>query len=253
MKVHSLIRALGLGLLVAGELHASDVIPSSDTTEVIRIEQVQARSSKTTDPFKAAPFPIVRTDPQEESLQQDPEAAPDPFGTHNEKSVDAGAAEEGCGPGTSLGRAELRKPEMAAALCEGRFSDLDEEWLFILYYVSGFNEFLEDRGAFMDPTGACSRAVEPRQSLDLIYQAIDFVLRRGKDLERDARLEKMLEPFFEDFRKVPFILMELRVWKREGRLDATSVASRGMCGDPKFKLFWGKAIEYAKRVPGTTQ
>lgn len=154
-----------------------------------------------------------------------------------------------CGPTSTLDKAELRKPEIAAKLCEGRFADLDNEWLFILYYVRGFNEFLEERGSFMDPTGACSRAVEPRASLGLIYGVIDRAISGDLSGLEDERLKAMLKPFEEDWKRAPFILWELNVWKREGRLDATSVASRGMCGDPAFRLFWRKAIEYSQRVP----
>ena len=158
-----------------------------------------------------------------------------------------------CGPSSSLARAELRKPAMAVALCEGRFGDLDREWLFILHYIRGFNEFLEERGSFMDPTGACSRAVEPRASLGLIYGVIDRALSGDFAVVDDARLKAMLEPFLEDWKRAPFVIWELNVWKREGRLDATSVVSRGMCGDPAFRRFWRKAIEYSKRIPAVGQ
>jgi len=155
----------------------------------------------------------------------------------------------GCGPTSTLANAELRKPEIAATLCESRFEDLDDEWIFILYYVRGFNEFLEERGSFMDPTGACSRAVEPRASLGLVYGVIDRALSGDLSALEDERFKAMRKPFEEDWKRAPFIVWELNVWKREGRLDATSVASRGMCGDPAFQLFWRKAIEYSQRVP----
>lgn len=187
------------------------------------------------------------------TLQQESHDSSSPFENNFSSGSKDGLANGRCGPDTSLGRAKLRKPRLAEALCERRFNDIDGEWLFVVYYVTGFNEFLEERGAFMDPTGACSRAVEPRQSLNLIYEAIDFLLGKGSTVEQDARYEKMLGPFIKNWRMIPFVLMELNAWKREGRLDATSVASRGMCGDPKFKLFWSNAIDYAKRVPGTEE
>ncbi|WP_424991434.1 hypothetical protein [Fluviibacterium sp. S390] len=162
-----------------------------------------------------------------------------------------------CSSATSLGRAELRKSDMALALCESRYTDLDDEWVFILSYVSGFNEFLEERGSFMDPTGACARVAEPRHRLGLTYEitdyATDYLLGRLAPSERIERLDEMLKPFREDWKRIPFILRELNIWSREGRLDATSIATRGMCSDPEFQFFWSRALEYAQRVPGTDQ
>ena len=230
--------------VITGYFSGED-LPTQTSRDAV-IEYVQARPSKGKDPF-ATPYPVNESLSQKEdqSDRVNPFGEPTISGTPNISSLG------GCGPETSLGRAELRKPNLAIKLCEGRFSELDTEWLFILYYITGFNEFLEERGAFMDPTGACSRAVEPRHSLNLIYEVIDFVVSGGEGLHDDSRFERMLEPFMENKWRIPLVLIELNTWKREGRLDATSVASRGMCGDPKFKLFWKQAIEYAKRVPGT--
>ncbi|WP_299612525.1 hypothetical protein [uncultured Tateyamaria sp.] len=210
------------------------------------VMHAQNRTAATKDPFKALPQPAQPSLPS--NNEDDVE---NPFGDTTLGDATDKLSEGGCGPETSLGRAELRKPQLATDLCKKEFGKLDKEWLFILYYISGFNEFLEDRGAFMDPTGACSRAVEPRQSLNLTYEVIDFVLSGGQGLGTNPKFERMLEPFFENKWRAPLVFVELNVWKREGRLDATSVASRGMCGDPKFKQFWESAIEYAKRVPGT--
>jgi hypothetical protein len=157
-----------------------------------------------------------------------------------------------CGASGSILRAQLRKQEMANSLCANDYDAIDPYWLFNLYYIKGFNDFLEERGAFMDPTGACSLAAEPRHALGLFYEMIDYVLGRSDDMG-DPRMEEMLKPFREDWVRAPLVWLELKVWEREGRLDATSVVSRGMCGDPEFKRFWDSALVYAQRVPGTTQ
>lgn len=156
-----------------------------------------------------------------------------------------------CGADSSLAFAKLRKPVMAELLCEKRYSDLDSEWLFVLYYVRGFNEYLQDKAAFKDPTGACARAAEPRRGLNLIYTVIDTLLGRGDKVDENADVKKWLEPYLKDWTRLPFLLRELRAWSKEGELDAASVASVGMCDDPAFKLFWFSALEYAKKLPGT--
>lgn len=219
-------------LFACGTLCADMAVANSP-----RFFLVQERASQA-NPFVSAPD----HDGNPESVTTTDPFSDDRQGSPSDKAED-------CGTSSTLARAELRKPAIAEALCKGRFSELDKEWLFIVNYVRGFNEFLEERGSFMDPTGACSRAVEPRASLGLVYEAIEAALSGNFRAVDDSRLRAMLEPFIEDWRRAPFVMWELNVWKREGRLDATSVASRGMCGDRAFRLFWEKAIEYSKRVP----
>jgi len=174
-----------------------------------------------------------------------------PFGeaTKEDRSRDESVAGD-CGPESTLARAELRKPEIAARLCRQDYAALDDKWIFILYYVKGFNEFLEERGSYIDSTGACARAAEPRRALGLIYKVIDTLQGKGDHFGQDAEIQKMLRPFREDWRRIPFVLYELSIWQKEGGLDAASVASRNMCSDPAFELFWSNAIQYAMRLPG---
>ncbi|MCC2098412.1 MAG: hypothetical protein KDJ29_16070 [Hyphomicrobiales bacterium] len=163
------------------------------------------------------------------------------------------ATQGGCGSDSALSRAELKKPDLAQSLCDGEFADLDQKWVFVVAYVKGFNDLLEERGSFLDPTGNCTRAAEPRHSLDLIYQAIDTLRGKGDRFDENADMTKMLQPFREDWRRLPFILYELSVWQREGKLDAMSVASNSLCIDPSFKLFWRQALKFSQRLPGTVE
>lgn len=187
-------------------------------------------------------------------LRDDAPSAEDPFVTiEPDRFPPAETATVGrCGPDSSLARAGLRKPEMAVAICAQDFSALDDEWLYIIYYVKGFNDFLEERGSFMDPTSACSRAAAPGRVIGLVREAANYLLGLS-ETTTNPRLEQMLAPFKEDWMRVPLIFMELNQWEREGRLDATSIASLGMCGDPEFQHFWSRAVAYAQRIPGTTQ
>ena len=208
------------------------------------------------------PFLRGEEKPEPATNEPDPQAIPEskasrddiknPFGSAEDEAVTRVAPVMGdCGPTSTLVRAELRKPEIAAELCSHSFGALDGRWIFILYYVKGFNEFLEERGGLVDPTGACARAAEPRRALNLIYKVIDTILGRGDQVGDVRGLKKMIEPFREEPKRIFFLLRELSVWEKEGWLDATSVASRGMCSDPAFKLFWANALDYAKRLPGS--
>lgn len=211
------------------------------------------------DPFVSRSQPAVK--PTESDLNARSDANP-PFSASRSDETETEPFQESpatqpkpdivsCGADSSLAFAKLRKPVMAELLCEKRYKELDSEWLFVLYYVRGFNEYLQDKAAFKDPTGACARAGEPRRGLNLIYTVIDTLLGRGDKVDENADVKKWLEPYMKDWTRIPFLLRELRAWSKEGELDAASVASVGMCDDPAFKLFWGSALEYAKKLPGT--
>jgi hypothetical protein len=228
---------LGLLLCLVQPLSASDNEDPFVTRNKPAV--IQTETELNPKPDAESPFSSRRSEvAKREPFQDSPETSPKPEAIS-------------CGADSSLAFAKLRKPVMAELLCEKRYKELDSEWLFVLYYVRGFNEYLQDKAAFKDPTGACARAAEPRRGLNLIYTVIDTLLGRGDKVDENADVKKWLEPYLKDWTRLPFLLKELRAWSKEGELDAASVASVGMCDDPAFKLFWGSALEYAKKLPGT--